>query len=85
MTAFRDMDDAALLTEFMQWDHKVKTATGWGAALMQAAKWRDACGSILAERGLMQGFEPCIRRASQTKVLGDPRIRVEVPTKEGGR
>jgi hypothetical protein len=62
MAAFRDMDDSALLSEFLQWDHKVKTATSWGAGLMQAAKCRDACGRILANRGLMRDFEPCIRR-----------------------
>jgi hypothetical protein len=60
--SYRNMDDATLLSEFEKWGHKVKSATGWGAGLMQAARCRDACARVLAERGLMR-FEPCIRRA----------------------
>lgn len=49
---FRDMTDDELLAEYIKWDEKIKNATGWGAAVGVAGGWRDACGRILAERGV---------------------------------
>ena len=58
---FRDMTDDELRAEFETWDNKVRTATGWGASLMQAAKWRDACERLLHERGLIDTLSPSLR------------------------
>lgn len=47
---FRDMTTEELTIEFEKWDEKVRSATGWDAAYVQALKWRDQCERILKER-----------------------------------
>ena len=63
---FVEMTDAELRAEFARWDREVCEATGWGAALMQAAQWRDACECLLFQRGLIETCDPAIR-------VGEPR------------
>ena len=58
---FAEMTDAELRAEFERWDREVREATGWGAALVQAAKWRDACERLLFRRGLIETCDPAIR------------------------
>ena len=58
---FFEMTDDELRAEFDKWDQKVREATGWGAALMQAAKWRDASERLLFKRGLIERLNPSIR------------------------
>ena len=61
MADFNDMTDDELRAEFERWDKFVRDATCWGAALMQAAKWRDACERIMHRRGLIPALNPSIR------------------------
>lgn len=49
--AFRAMTDDELRAEHAHWDQYVRLSTQWGAALAQAARWRDACAQLLRERG----------------------------------
>ena len=51
---FGEMTDAELRIEFERWDREVREATGWGAALAQAAEWRDACERLMRCRGIQR-------------------------------
>lgn len=53
--AFRDMTDDELKAEFFKWNSAVEKTTAWGAGLIQASKWRQACEEILNERGITVG------------------------------
>ncbi|MBX9876764.1 MAG: hypothetical protein K2X84_18040 [Beijerinckiaceae bacterium] len=39
-----------LRLERAYWQHKINTATGWGASLKAAADFRDACDAWIARR-----------------------------------
>jgi hypothetical protein len=48
----REMTDNELREEWKMWDHKIRTASGWGAALAVANTFRKNCESELGRRGL---------------------------------
>lgn len=55
---FNEMTDEALLAEYRTWDHKIREATSWGAALAAADSFRRSARRVLERRGVPIPDEP---------------------------